>query len=80
MRFYEIKVLPQQTLGDVAMQEYGQYEGINYLVEDNDLDGYESSLFEGMVLKIRTEITDIDLPDMSMLRYFRQRKIKVVNA
>ncbi len=52
-----IKVKKDQSLADIAIQEYGHVEGIFFLVEDNlKLIGITDNVFAGDDLLIRDEI------------------------
>jgi hypothetical protein len=54
--FTEITVQSRQTLGDIAVQEYGGYEGIAFLLADNQealADKLTTTLYQGLILKIR---------------------------
>jgi hypothetical protein len=49
-----IKVIEDQTLLDVAVQEYGNSEGVFWLVEDNpNLNGITDNIFKGDELLLR---------------------------
>lgn len=51
-----IKVKIDQTLMDIALQEYGDIDGVFWLVQDNtDLIGITDTLQEGQSLIIREE-------------------------
>ena len=48
-----IKVRKNQSLFDIAIQEYGNIAGAFFVVEDNNLGGVTDNLQEGKALKIR---------------------------
>ncbi len=51
-----IKVKKDQSLADIALQEYGHVEGVFFLVEDNaTLIGITDNIYEGDQLIIREE-------------------------
>ena len=49
----KIKVLPNQTAYDIALQEYGNVAGINWLIEDNNFTAVAPQLTAGDTLNIR---------------------------
>lgn len=53
----EIIVISGQTIYDIALQEYGSYQGIEFILEDNDDINLELDLIPGKLLQIR-EISD----------------------
>jgi len=66
-----IKVRKDQTLLDIALQEYGGVNGVFFLVEDNkNLIGITDSVFEGDDLLIRKEIIN-----KQMVSYLREYEI-----
>ncbi len=50
-----IKVKQNQTLMDVALQEYGDVFGVFWLVEDNQLNGITANIHQGEELLIREQ-------------------------
>jgi hypothetical protein len=51
-----IIVEDKQTIYDIAIQEYGHVDGVQLLLEDNEvLQGYDTILFAGQLLKIAQE-------------------------
>lgn len=57
-----ITVLPDQTLMDICLQEYGSLEALNMLLEDNP-DILDIEKPEGMKLLIRPEYYDKSVVD-----------------
>ena len=52
-----IKVKKNQSLADIALQEYGDIEGVFHLVNDNpELNGITDNVFENDELNIRDEV------------------------
>lgn len=50
-----ITVLKEQTIWDIAVQEYGSAEGVFQLMEDNpEVTGLDAVLTVGQLLKIKT--------------------------
>jgi hypothetical protein len=45
-----------QSLFDIALEYYGNIQGVFWLVEDNELNGITDNVFEGDPLLIRDEI------------------------
>ncbi len=63
-----IKAKIKQTIADIALQEYGDIEGVYWLVEDNDqLIGITDTLHEGDELIIRDAVIN-----QQMVDYLRQ--------
>ena len=55
-----IKVIKNQSLLDIALQEYGSVNGAFWLVEDNDkLLGITDNVFENDELNIRDEVINV---------------------
>lgn len=51
-----IIVVEQQSIFDLAIQQYGAIEGVNWIVEDNTTLNYNSNILPGMKLKIREAV------------------------
>lgn len=51
-----ITVQPRQTIFDIALQYYGDIEGVDFLLLDNPNLSLNSSLEFGQFLKIRNEV------------------------
>lgn len=69
-----IKALPRQTIWDIAIQEYGSVMGASFIVKDNNLNGYTTTIVPGQVLKINNAPIDA-----ANVRYYRERNIKPVS-
>jgi hypothetical protein len=73
MRSIEVKI--DQSLADIAIQEYGDISGLVYLVQDNpNLLGITDNIYEGDTLLIR-EIP-INKPMVDYLRPFEIATVK----
>jgi hypothetical protein len=59
MTFKTIKASEGQTIEDIALQEYGCYEGVFLLLEDNEL-GMDDLLVAKQELKIRQPIPTLN--------------------
>ncbi len=69
----EIKTYKGQSLTDIAIQEYGDVSGVEYLIEDNGI-GLSDWLAPGTLIKIReTAINQLVIDSL------KQKKIKVNN-
>lgn len=67
MRIIKAKI--HQTLADIALQEYGDLEGVYWLVEDNDhLIGITDNLSIGEELMIRNDVINSQM--VSYLRSY----------
>lgn len=55
-----IIVQEDQSLMDIALQEYGSVEAVQWIVEDNPgtIDSIVENLYYGMLLNIRDEVMD----------------------
>jgi hypothetical protein len=71
----EIVATYGQTIYDIAILEYGCYEGIFILMEDNQLD-LTSILTPGHKLKIRTEIPRLNETNLSVKYSFQTSGIR----
>jgi hypothetical protein len=54
MRVIEVK--KDQSLFDIAIQEYGDITGVFDIVEDNELKGITDNVYQGDKLKIKDKI------------------------
>jgi hypothetical protein len=45
-----------QSLFDIALEYYGNIQGVFWLVEDNELNGITDNVFDGDLLLIRDEV------------------------
>jgi hypothetical protein len=61
-RYKYITVLPDQTLIDVCIQEYGSLEALKWLLADNP-DVIDTEKPEGLKLLIRADIYDESIVD-----------------
>lgn len=74
-----IEVKKDQSLFDIALQEYGSVEGVFLLVEDNAfLNGITDNVFEGDVLMVRDEA--IQKPMKNYLQDFEIATVKGVRG
>ncbi|MGA0556524.1 LysM peptidoglycan-binding domain-containing protein [Larkinella sp. VNQ87] len=56
----EYRVISGQSLLDIAIEAYGDVEGLHWLLEDNPtLSGPSDRLRAGQVLLIRTEVVNV---------------------
>lgn len=70
----DITVKPNQSLFDIAIQEYGNIEGVFHLVEDNEsLTGITDNVFAGEVLKVRDNAIN-----KRMVEFLRPHEIATV--
>ena len=78
--FYIKTVEAGQSLFDFSIQEYGDIDGVFYLVEDNPdvLTGITDDLEAGMELKVRQEPVTVD--DKEVMKYMRDRKVNVATG
>lgn len=51
-----IQVKRNQTLFDIALEQYGNVEAVVWLVEDNQLNGVTDNIWEGQELKLRAAV------------------------
>ncbi len=54
MRIIEVK--HNQSLLDISIQEYGNIEGVFWIVEDNNLNGITDNVYPGYKLNIRDSV------------------------
>lgn len=47
-----------QSLFDIALQEYGDVQGVFFLVDDNGLNSIDANVYEGDELQVRDEVID----------------------
>lgn len=72
--FYSISILPNQTVIDISIQEYGTPEGVIMLMRDNALTGITQQLTPGATLKIRTNPA---VANKAQMKWFREKALKV---
>lgn len=68
----EITCLSRQTLADIALQEYGAIEGLEYLLFDNQSrlpDGLATGLYAGKKLRIRKDSVIDERIYRDLIRY-----------
>lgn len=72
-----ITVSDGQTLIDIAIQQYGCYEGVFDLIKDNEGLGLSSQLVAGQVLNIKDEVPTYNDNNVAIALHFRVNKIRV---
>ena len=70
------KVRKNQSIFDVAVQEYGNIGGAFFIVEDNNLGGVTDNLHEGRMLKIR----EVQGKDKRIRGFLSSEKITTVKG
>lgn len=65
-----------QTLMDIAVQEYGCYEGVTLLMQDNDL-ALTANLVAGQELLIRDAVPELTATNQAVAQYNRLNGISV---
>jgi hypothetical protein len=68
MAFLEIEVKRGQTVLDIALQQYGNVEGIDWILQDNPTLQLHS-VAEGDIIQIRKET----YKDKSIVQYYNKR-------
>ena len=71
-----IKVRKNQSVFDIALQEYGNIGGAFFIVEDNNLGGVTDNLHEGKMLKIK----EIQGKDKRIRDFLSTEKITTVKG
>jgi hypothetical protein len=74
-----IKVLSGQTLIDIALQQYGCYEGIAILCQDNGL-SFTSEIKAGDTLIIRDAMPELTDTNIKIAAYYAANKVQVNNT
>ena len=73
MRSIEVKL--DQSLADIAIQEYGDISGLFFLVKDNpQLHGPTDNIYPGDILSIRDEV--VNKPMVDYLRPYEIATVK----
>ena len=79
MRKNKITVLDQQTIFDIAVQEYGNIEHSHIILEDNPhILNFNNSLTPGEILRIRPDTTTFNNETRKNIKYYKENSIKVV--
>jgi hypothetical protein len=81
----ELKVAEGQTLIDIAIQEYGCYEGLHVLMADNNIgpnglveDGETFRLIKaGDLLLIREEVPELTESNRTIAAYYKINRLRV---
>lgn len=63
-----------QTIFDIAIQEYGTYEGVFLLMEDNNL-GLDSEITAGEMLLVRELVPELDEKNLQTSSYLKANSI-----
>ena len=71
-----IKVLSGQTLIDIALQQYGCYEGIKILCQDNGL-SFTSEIHAGDTLLIQDVVPELTDDNIKVANYYAANKVQV---
>ncbi len=67
-----ITVYDEQTIYDIAIQEYGHVDGVDLLLQDNpELQGYDSIINAGQLLKIIQEPINKDIVDKYSKEHYK---------
>jgi hypothetical protein len=69
-----IKILPGQSIFDLALQHYGAAEGVNALIKDNSFLNFEDTPTPGMMVYIGTPIS------VPTVEYFTRNSINIATA
>ena len=78
---YTIKIASNQSIVDIAMQEYGSPEGIFSLMEDNvGIENVTQQLTPGTILRIRTAPDGLDKNNLEFVRVNKDNKEKLIVA
>lgn len=79
---FKITTAENQSIFDIAIQEYGGVEGIFLLMEDNPdvILSFNSELLPGTVLLIRKETTEEEIEAQDVQEFFRDRQDDVTNG
>jgi len=65
-------VIEQQSIFDIAIQQYGSVEGVVHLMNDNPNLTFNSNIIPGQNLILNDEAIDADI-----VNYFRQKQLKI---
>lgn len=68
----KIVVIEQQSIIDIAIQQYGSVDGIVNIINDNPGLGFNSNLTPGLKLNVTEDAQDKDIVD-----YFRRKQLKI---
>jgi hypothetical protein len=70
----KVKVLNNQTIWDIALQEYGDVTGVFQILTDNPSIDLDTDLTEGTILYINGEPLNQDV-----VSYYKEKEIKPAN-
>lgn len=68
----KLVVIEQQSILDVAIQQYGSVAGIVTIINDNPELTFNSNIIPGMKLNITNDAIEKDIVD-----YFRRKQLKI---
>lgn len=74
----QIKAASGQTLIDIAIQEYGCYDGVFILMEDNNV-GLGADVLPGATLVIRDEVPELTEDNVLVANRFKAQK-RLINS
>lgn len=79
--FKQIYVTDRQSLVDIAMQEYGCYDGLFLLLQDNEdrLTDLSDVPAAGMKLNIQTPVPMITGTNQLVAAFYQSKSVKVVS-
>lgn len=72
----QVEVFEGQTLIDIAIQEYGCYEGVMLLLKDNAI-RIADDLNAGLVLMVRDEVPELNAINRAVAAFYKANGIKV---
>lgn len=67
-----VVVIEQQSILDIAIQQYGSVEGVVNLITDNANLTFNSNITPGLKLVVSNEAIDTDI-----VNYFRRKQLKI---
>ena len=75
-----VTLIEGQTIVDIAIQEYGCYEGVLTLLEDNPDISLEDELFAGYEIMVQSEVEVINETNKQFQAQLAIKKGKVVTG
>lgn len=79
--YKQVTVSDRQSLTDIAMQEYGCYQGVFILLEDNSdrLFAIDEVPLPGMKLNVRTTVPNINAANTSVVAEYGKQDHRVLS-
>ncbi|MFA9212471.1 MAG: hypothetical protein ACEQSR_01305 [Candidatus Methylacidiphilales bacterium] len=70
-----VEVRQGQTLADIAIKEYGCYEGIGFLLQDNSSLSVDVDLVPGTLINVQETVPELTTNNITVANVFKTQQI-----